>query len=114
MTKVQLSAKLLVIAAAGVMAACEQPEPPSAIVSMVEKAGLGPTHKADNDQLFRFMSANTQLMLQVTDLCMPLIKEKRGTPWDRTSEGRICYAAQWTIKPPQPRPPSRVFKGGTL
>jgi hypothetical protein len=112
MTKVQL----LVIVAAGVMAACsreEQREPPSAIVSLVEKAGLGPVSKADDQQLNRFLNANTPVTLQAWELCKPLIKTKTGTPWDRTSEGRVCYAAQWAYKPRTPTTGEK-FKGGTL
>jgi hypothetical protein len=94
--------------------ASEPEEPPSKIVELVEKAGLGPVKKADSERLNRFLNANTSLTVQVWDLCAPLLKTKIGTPWDTTSEGRVCRSAQWASKPRPPLPKGEVFKGGSL
>jgi hypothetical protein len=113
MTKVQLLVAVVAISLVGCSRTDDEQEPPSAIVALVEKAGLGPVKKSDDQQLSRFLNTNTPVTLRAWELCAPLVKTKVGTPWERTSEGRVCKAAQWAYKPRTPTP-SESIKGGTL
>jgi hypothetical protein len=112
--------KHVVIAAviAAAVAACSREdapqEPPSAIVNLLTIAGSGDVSKLDDVSIKRFLNGHSDVARQVSDACAPLRPTKRGTAWDKTTEGRVCEAVRHVYVPNPVQTDKQGFKGGTL
>ena len=76
--------------------ACKKPtstEPRSEIVATVERAGSGDLSSTPAPQIEDWFRKHRDLAVQVDDRCKPA-RDQADANWGRSTEGRICTAAQ--------------------
>jgi hypothetical protein len=73
--------------------ACTQPEPRSAIVDKIERAGAGDLSGTPAPQIEDWLRKHEDLAMQVDDMCKP-VRGRADANWPASTEGRVCTAAQ--------------------